>query len=247
MRPVEATITIPEASQGVTGLGQGGWTSARFVEAVGEPLRLNLRAPIPLDAPLDVVPVDDAWHLLYGDMLIMEGITPLRRFGETSAVDVDSARAARERFNKTPEEHQAPDCFSCGIGPRSMNVHPSELEDGSGRFATDWHPPTWTGDENGHVTPTTLWASLDCAAGFYVGGTRPDGHDESSRGPLTVQYEVEQLAPVLVDHDHVIVSWCGRWEPGWDGRKRGAGSAVFDAAGTLLARSDSLWVQPRQS
>ena len=245
MSPVEATITVPETSQGVTGLGQGGWTSARFVEAVGLPLRLNLRAPIPLDVPLDVVPSEDAWHLMHGDAIIMEGVTPLRNFGETAAVDVAEARAARERFNTSPDDHQAPNCFSCGIGPQSMNVHPSALADGTGRLATDWRPPAWTGDQHGHVAPTTLWASLDCAAGFYVSGHPLNDDGPDARGALTVQYEVEVLQPVIADQDHVIVSWHGRWEPAWDGRKRGAGSAVFDAEGTLLARSDSLWVVPR--
>lgn len=245
MTPLEDTIIVPETSQGVTGLGQGGWTSARFVDAVGQPLRLSLRAPIPLDTSLDVVGADGAWHLMSGDTLIMEGTAPLRQFGDLDAVSVEDARAARERFNTEESTHQAPRCFSCGLGPASMRVHPTELTDGSGRFATDWHPPAWTADENGHVANTTLWASLDCAAGFYVSGHPLDGSNPNARGALTVQYEVEVVAPVVADREHVIVSWHGRWQADWDGRKRGAGSAVFDSDGTLLARSDSLWVVPR--
>lgn len=246
MTPLEPSITIPTTSQGVTGLGQGGWTSARFADAVGHPLRINLRAPIPLDTPLDVVAHDDSWHLVDGETLIMEGTEPIGEFGDTEPVTVEAGRAARERFDKDEWAHQAPRCFSCGLGPNSMRVHPTELTDGSGRFASDWHPPAWTADDAGHVTNTTLWASLDCAAGFYVSGHPLDTDEPDGRGALTVQYEVEVLQPVVADEDHVIVSWHGRWQPSWDGRKRGAGSAVFATDGTLLARSDSLWVIPRR-
>ncbi len=249
-QPVEPTITIPQSAQGVTGLGQGGWTSARFVEAAGEPLRLSLRAPIPLDHPLSVQPVEGGWDLVDDHpqggsddpVVIMQGRQPARDFGTVEPVSVELAREARSRFDRTPETHQAPNCFSCGIAPGSMNVHPAELLDGSGRFASDWRPPARVGDDAGIVTNMTLWASLDCAAGFYVSGNALTDHGRSA---LTVQYEVEMLHPVPVEQDLVIMSWHGRWPARWDGTKRGAGSCVFDAEGTMLARSDSFWVVPK--
>lgn len=242
-RDIVSTILIPTWSQGQTGRGQGGWTSARFEEAVGRPLSVALRSPIPLDCELDVVDAGgDSWAVGFDDgdrwRVVLEGRPAGRSFGVTDVVDVELATQARARADVDPSRHVAPLCFSCGIQHDSMRVHAGPLHDGTGRFATDWTPPARWADGHGHVDAATVWAALDCASGFYVGGN-PTG-----RSGVTVQYEVELLAPVRADEPHVIVAWSGRWPGEWDGRKRGAGSCVFDAEGRLLARSDSFWVAP---
>ena len=45
-------------------MGQGGFTCHQFVEAIGEPVTVALRSPIPLETGLDVVHLDDCWHLV---------------------------------------------------------------------------------------------------------------------------------------------------------------------------------------
>ena len=121
-----------------------------------------------------------------------------------------------------------------------MCVHNGPLLDQSGRFASDWTPPAWVGADDGVVEASTIWAVLDCASGFYV------GQDEKRPAGVTVQYEVEMLADVLVGESHAVVAWNGAYPDHWDGRKRGAGSCIFDASGSLLAQSSSFWVAPRQ-
>ncbi len=238
------SIVVPMWAQGQTGIGQGGWTSGRFDQMVGRALTISLRSPIPLETELSVMSLgDDHWQVGFGDAgdwrLVLEGRPAPRRFASTEPVSIQAAAGARTRFRSA--NHPAPLCFSCGTHPRSMCVHNGPLLDGTGRFASDWTPPTWVADTNGMVDAATIWAVLDCASGFYV------GRDEDRPAGVTVQYEVEILADVHAEQPHAVVAWNGVHPDRWDGRKRGAGSCIFDAAGTLLAQSSSYWVAPRQT
>ena len=117
-----------------------------------------------------------------------------------------------------------------------MQVWPGAVADDSGRVASDWTPPSWAGDENGVVIDGLVWMALDCTCGFYV------GHHPEPRNALTVRFAAEVLEPIRVGQRYVIVGHDGNWPGGWDGRKRGAASCVFDSDGHVVARSDSFWV-----
>lgn len=231
-----ATITIPTWGQGRPGLGQGGFTSSRFEAAVGQPISISLKAPIPLETELDVVDVDGGWELRADQTVVMAAIPSAVSFAATAPVTVDAAAEARSRFPVSAADHNAVRCLSCGFGERTMQVWPGALNDGTGRVATDWHPPEWAGDGDGLVDPGLVWMALDCTCGFYV------GHYPERRNAMTVQYAVEVAKPILVGESYVVVGFDGNWPGGWDGRKRGAGSCIFDASGTLVASSDSFWV-----
>jgi hypothetical protein len=208
---------------------------------VSQPLTISLRSPIPLETELSVVTVgEDHWQAGFEDTsewrLVLEGRPALRHFASTEPVSFEAAADARSRFRAT--DHPAPLCFSCGTHPASMCVHNGPLLDQTGRFASDWTPPAWVGSDDGVVDAPTIWAVLDCASGFYV------GQDEERPAGVTVQYEVEMLTDVLVEQPHVVVAWNGVHPDHWDGRKRGAGSCIFDTSGALLAQSSSFWVAP---
>lgn len=241
---VIGSFVVPTWAQGQTGIGQGGWTSSCFDQVVGQSLTVSLRSPIPLETELSVAQVDDEHWMVGFDQdgesrLVLEGRPAPRQFATTDPVSIDSAIEASSRFRAT--DHPAPLCFSCGTHPESMCVHNGPLLDGTGRFASDWTPPAWVGDETGVVDATTIWAVLDCASGFYV------GQDADRPAGVTVQYEVDILGDVRIEQPHAVVAWNGLYDDGWDGRKRGAGSCIFDASGRLLAQSTSLWVAPKQA
>lgn len=240
-RVVDSFI-VPTRAQGKTGIGQGGWTSAMFQGAVGQPITVALRSPIPLEIPLVVTEVAvDHWQLSVEaeGRVILEGHPGPGMFATTEPVSVEAGADARSRFRGFESEHPAPLCFSCGIHPESMCVHNGPLLDDSGRFATDWTPPNWVADGAGHVDAPTIWAVLDCASGFYI------GQDDDRPAGVTVQYEVNVLGPIVAGRPHVVVAWNGLHPESWDGRKRGAASCIFDADGTLLAQTNSFWVAPR--
>lgn len=235
------TIRIGDWFQGPTGSGQGGWTAERFLAVIARhtdrPMTASIKAAIPLDVDLVVVPGDDRWELVAPDgTLIMVATEWQPRFADTAPVTIEAARAARRRFLDTVDEHPVPSCFSCGQLPDSMGVHAGPLDDGSDRFATDWTVPEWAVDERGNVDPGPLWAAIDCCAAWWVGWSR------EQRVALTVQYAVEQVHPLRPGATYALVGWGGDHDPEWDGRKRHAASAAFDDAGRCVARSVSFWV-----
>lgn len=228
-------MVVPAWAQGRSGRGQGGYTAACFEAAIGRAVSIALRAPIPLETELSVVAVDAGWELRDDDLVIMTAASPSIDFGVTDAVAVDAAAAARGRF-AGHDEHAAPECVSCGTGERSMQVWAGALDDGTNRFATDWIPPSWAAGEDGEVLKHFVWMALDCTSGFFVSGTSDD------RDAVTVQFAVETLEPIRAGETYVMVGFDGNWVGGWDGRKRGAGAAIFDASGLLVAQADSFWV-----
>lgn len=235
------TIRIGGWFQGPTGSGQGGWTAQRFLAAVADrtdrPLSVRLTAAIPLEVDLAIVAHDERWELIAPDGSTIMVATPWEpAFADTRAVSLDAARTARRGFLDTVDEHPVPACFSCGSLPDSMGVHAGPLGDGTDRFATDWTVPDWAADGTGRVDPGVLWAAIDCCAAWWVGWSR------ERRVALTAQYAVEQLHPLVPGATYALVGWSGDHDAEWDGRKRHAASAAFDADGRCVARSVSFWI-----
>lgn len=230
-----STIRIPQKFQGPTGLGQGGWTAAQFVAAVGQPATVRIKSHIPLETDLHVCEVDDGWQLVDQSTEPATVVLEAQRwdpdFMETTAVSIEEASKARHRFPGTEEDHPVPNCFSCGIHDNSMNVHPGPL--GDGRWASDWAPTQWTVGDDGLVDESVLWAALDCTAGWVI------GTEGVVRPSFTVQFAAEVIKPIVPDATYAIVGW---GQPEWDGRKRWGASAAFDQDGKCVARSRSFWV-----
>ena len=85
-------------------------------------------------------------------------------------------------------------------------------------------------------TVGALWAAIDCAQAWYAGNA--DGRCHC----VTVQLQVEMLAPLTPGETYALVAWQGTYEREWDGRKRGAGGAVFASDGICVAKSSSFWI-----
>lgn len=236
-------IRVPQRFQGPTGSGQGGWTGYRLAEHMGHPATVAIRAPIPLDTDLVIVapdnnggPMADPWRLTDpAGVTILEATAWEPDCPHTDPVTVADAEAAHRRFPHSEEQHPVPHCFVCGIQPGTMAVRSGPL--GDGRFATPWTPPRWTADTDGTVDRAFVWSALDCTAAMFV------GCEGGIRSSVTAQLAVEVLAPLFAEQTYALVAWNGNWAAGsWDGRKRGAASAAFDADGNCVARSTSFWI-----
>lgn len=230
-----ATVNVPAWAQGRTGRGQGGYAAACFESAIGRPLSISLRAPIPLSSDLRVIEVPGGWELRDGETVIMRGEPRTTRWGATEPVTVHAAATARQRFTGHIE-HSAPECVSCGIGEKSMRVWAGVLDDGTNRVASDWVPPPWAADDTGVVHKHFVWMALDCTSGFFVSST------SAGRDAVTAQFAAETLTPLRAGETYVTIGFDGNWEGDWDGRKRGAGAAVFTTDGELVAQADSFWI-----
>jgi hypothetical protein len=82
------------------------------------------------------------------------------------------------------------------------------------------------------VDPEFVWSALDCT-GFFAFGPLPDGAP-ALLGELTARID----ADVIAGEPHVVAGW----SLGGEGRKRYAGSAVYDARGHLLALARATWI-----
>ena len=233
--PPVSTIRVDHRHQGPTGSGQGGWTAALFERAAGEPLTISIRRPIPLETDLAVVQVDGGWEARHGGDVILAGVPRTESFVDTEPVPLDAAAIARGHFPAANEiVHPVPDCFSCGPVETSMGVHAGPLQDGSGRFAVDWTVPDRAGD--GRADDALLWTAMDCTSAWYV------AYAGSRRPAFTVSYAAEVVRPSTIGETLAIVAWRGDYDAAWDGRKRGAAAAAFDADGACVARARSFWV-----
>ncbi|MCB1740974.1 MAG: hypothetical protein KDK91_11435 [Gammaproteobacteria bacterium] len=237
-----SAIRIGQWFQGPTGRGQGGWTAQRLAQVASQPTTVRLQAPIPLETDLSVAREGESWQLLDTSQGTPEVIMQAERwqpdYVRTEPVEIDEAARARARFPVADAEHPAPFCFSCGLQHDSMCIHAGPLADG--RFATDWTVPGWTRLADGSADEAAVWAALDCTASWYVYG---HGGRERPGPMLTVQFAAEVLVPLMPGERYALVGWHGDWSEGWEGRKRGAASAAFDARGRLVAQSRSFWLR----
>ena len=79
---------------------------------------------------------------------------------------------------------------------------------------------------DGEVDLSLVWMAMDCSCGWYISHSGPD-----QRKAVTVQFAVDVHEPIFPETDYALVAWNGDYDAGWDGRKRGAAAALFDAAG----------------
>ena len=229
------TIRVPAAREGPVGSGNGGWAAACLAALSADPLSIGIRAPIPLDVELDVVVVSGGLDVVDGSEIILEGRQWEPDYADTAPVSIEAAIEARNRFAWSGDTHPAPQCFSCGTQPTSMNVQAGQLDDG--RFATDWTVPQWSIRSDGSVDDGALWAAIDCTAAWFA-----CGEGDHRRTAFTVQFACEVIEPLVGGETYALVGWAGDWGQDWDGRKRSAASAAFDRNGRCVARSRSFWV-----
>ncbi|HTU61393.1 MAG TPA: hypothetical protein VMF89_23220, partial [Polyangiales bacterium] len=124
------------------------------------------------------------------------------------------------------------DCFVCG----ASRAEGDGLRLLAGRLAADMVAAPWTphptfANGHGEVEAAYVWAALDCPGMFAA---FPDG-----RYALLGELAVELLQPVQASEPHVVVGWLIAEE----GRKRTAGTALFDAAGGCRAQAIATWIQ----
>ena len=233
----EQTINIKSWFQGPTDSGQGGWTAHRFVRAISEPVTVAVKRPIPLEVDLTIAAAEHGWHLIdprEPDQPFMVATTWTPDYAKTDPVSLADAADARTRF-PLHDDHPVPVCFSCGANADSMQVHSGPLPDG--RWATDWTVPEWAVDaRRQRGRRRAMGRNRLCPR--LVRRQRRRGR----RHAVTVQLAVEVITPIEAQTSYSLVTWNGTYPETWDGRKRGAGGAVFASDGTCVARSSSFWI-----
>jgi hypothetical protein len=217
-------IEIPSRFNGPPGSGHGGYVSGRLAEVLVEPAEVTLRAPTPLDKPLDLEWNGGTAGLRDGETLIAEGraIEPLE-LEIPAPVGLEEAERARSRYRSHVSFRT---CFVCGSSRTdAQRVYAGPVDDRS-QAASPWTPAdVWLDDGAGNVRPAFVWSVLDCPTyhGFFV--------DSEPGLAMLGRFAVRRIGPVRMGEPHVITAW----RIARDGRKLLAGAALFTAEGGLRA------------
>jgi hypothetical protein len=86
---------------------------------------------------------------------------------------------------------------------------------------------------NKKVSPEVVWAAIDCAGAYAVGGP---GRGEVVLGRMTA--EIRRLP--AEGEQCVVVAW----PLGEEGRKAFAGTALYGEGGRLLGVARATWIEP---
>ena len=235
------TLTIPARFNGPPGSANGGYTCGRVAELVGaEEVEVSLRAPPPLDTPLEVVRAGERVELRDGDTLVAEGGPTELLFDVPDPVDRDRVAAAEERGRERwAADHPFPTCVVCGPKREpgdGMRIFPADISGQGMLFGACWTPREQDGDGNGSARPELVWAALDCPTSAPVANFG-DGP------PMVLASLAARLAcPLHVGEPHTILSWALEVE----GRKHRSAAALYDSEGILTCVSRALWIELRQ-
>ena len=205
--------------------GNGGYTAGRLAAFVDGPAEVTLRLPPPLDRPLAVAREDGHVRLLDGEALVAEarpGAPGLEPPPPPSTAEAEEAATGHVHF---AGENFA-ECFSCGYRPGDgLGIHVGPVA------GTDLQAAPWTATE---VSPEVVWAAIDCAGAYAVGGP--------GRGEVVLGRMTAEIVRLPEEGEQCVVI---AWPLGEDGRKLYAGTALYSAAGELLAFARQTWIQPK--
>ena len=215
-------IVIDSRFRGPDDSGNGGYTCGVIArEHGGEELEVTLRLPPPLDEWLRLDDDGRVWddHALVAE--VREGAVELE---PPPPVGWDEAVAAQAPDLDSPFPH----CFVCGHARADgLHIHAGAVE-GRELVAAPWQVAADT------VGPEFVWAALDCPGAYATGVL---GRGAIVLGRLTARIE---RVPEAGERCVVV-----GWPLESDGRKHGAGTALFTDAGDLLGLARALWIEPR--
>jgi len=245
------TLTIPHRFRGPPASGNGGYVAGAIAEqfpaaalrAPDAAVQVTLRAPIPLDTPMRLACSDEN-HLTMtlGDQLIAEAQPATLDLSVPEPPSFEAALAARENSPSfTPGLNSLipggtgfhPVCACCGADvPEAVGlwVFAAPVPGFQGAAAA-WHPHPALADDAGLLPERLVWTALDCPGQFAWLST---GIRTGMLGRMTARV----LRPVPAGADYVVIGWPIDVER----RKHFAGTALFDADGTLCALAHQTWI-----
>jgi hypothetical protein len=217
-------IVVASRFRGPDASGNGGYTCGVIAQELGgDEVEVTLRLPPPLD---EVLRLDDDGRVWDDHALIAEARPAEVGLAPPDPVAWGDAQAAEAPDLASPFPH----CFVCG----AARTEGDGLRIFAGPVAgQDVVAATWTVRAD-TVGPEFVWAALDCPGAYATG---VPGRGVVVLGRLTARVErVPQAGERCV-----VVGW----HLDTEGRRHGAGTALFTDGGELLGLAKALWVEPR--
>ena len=224
MRLSGENIIFDRRYRGPLDSANGGYACGRLAAYLDGRAEVTLRLPPPLERPLAVELRDGGAVLLDGDAVVAEAVPADVDVEPPRRPSWEEAEEASTRHIRMPGVVFG-ECFSCGVRRDGLNIHVGAVDE------TGVQAASWTATE---VSPEVIWAAIDCAGAFAVGGP--------GRGEVLLGRMAAELRRLPGDGERCVVV---AWPLGEDGRKLHAGTALLGEDGILLTRARQTWIQPR--
>lgn len=227
------TLVIARRFNGPPDSGNGGYVCGRLAAYVSGGASVRLFSPPPLEREMRVALADGTASLLDADRLVAQARPCVLDIGVPEAPTWDEAEAASPSFAGFVR-HQLPTCFVCGpkrMRGDGMRIFPGKTADDE-VLAAPWIPDMSLASSDGRIAAEFLWAALDCAGAFAI--LPPEGT------PIVLGEMCARIDGAVTAGDRCVIA---AWPLGVDRRKRLAGTAVFSAAGTLIAAARATWIE----
>lgn len=227
------TVVVPADRCGPPGIGNGGWVSGTLAGHLGAgPVEVTLRAPTPLDTPLDLRAADDDATLSLGDRLLVSARRSPGPVTAPAPVDWDAAVAAEAGF-AGHTDHPFPGCFVCGTGRAvgdGLRIFPGPVPGAGGRVAAVFTPRPAHAGPHGRLPAAAVWASLDCPTAW--------AHLAPGEVALLGRLRAEVRGDLHPGRPYLVVAEAA----GRDGRKAFGRAGIYECDGRLLAAAEAIWI-----
>ena len=220
-------MSIDRRYRGPRTSANGGYAAGLLGSRLGGAAQVTLRVPPPLGRPLTVRREGDRLLLEEGDVLVAEATPGDPDLAPPSPPGVAVAQQASAGIGSWGPPAFA-ECFVCGARDdgSGLGIHPGAVPGRDGLVAT-----TWVAHD---ATPEVVWAAIDCPGAYAVG--------DPSRGEIVLGRMTARVDRLPEEGESCVVVG---WPLGEDGRKLFAGTALYGAAGDVLAVARQVWILPR--
>jgi hypothetical protein len=215
----------------------GGVMAERFTRRLGGDgtVEITLRAPVPVDKPLQVVHEADALMLRDRATLLCEA-----RAGSVAHLKPPPAPSdwldvmRRGEEGGSPEDSDFGECIVCGRG-RAIGDGLRVLGSAGpepGTSLSCWLPHVNHADNRGRIRSEFVWGALDCPGAFAAqdpGDFRP---------ALTGRMTAKVIERPQAGERCAVVGW----RIGEEGRKLYSGTALYTERGRLCAPASCTWI-----
>ena len=226
------SVIIPQRFCGPPDSGNGGYTCGLLAHELGGVVECTLRAPVPLEVPLEFARTQSGGALRYGDKVIVEGLPTEIASTPPAPVTFEAANEVVPTSAALDPRHPFPTCFVCGPKRQAgdgLRIFPAPFN-GHLQVAA-WIPAHEFGNSKHLLLPQFLWSAMDCPTGFAAGFP--------TAGKLvTGRLAVQQLEAIRTGVECVLMSW----PLGVEGRKHFSAACLYQNE-KLCAIARATWIR----